>query len=77
MLVRRMISLGLTGVLAIVLAGCDGGGDLKEGVPQNIDMAKSYTPAATVGTMSPKDFTTKKAAAKAANATPTPAPDAK
>lgn len=75
MLVRRMISLGLTGVFAIVLAGCDGGGDLKEGVPQNIDMAKSYTPPVAVGNMSPKDFTTKKA--KAANATPAPAPDAK
>ena len=71
MSIRRIISLGLTGVFALVLAGCDGGG-LKEGIPENVDMNKKYTPEAAVGGMSPKDFTSKKA-----KAVDSPAPDAK
>lgn len=68
MLVRRIISLGLTGIFALVLAGCDSGG-LKEGVPDNVDMNKKFTPDAAVGGMSPKDFSSKKAKA----VTPPPA----
>ena len=74
MLVRRIISLGLTGVFALVLAGCDNSGGLKPGIPESVDLNKKFTPDAGIGGMSPNDFTSKKAKAVTS---PTPAPDAK
>lgn len=46
--------MGAALVLPLALTGCDGGGDLKEGVPENIDMTKDYSPKIDMPGMSPK-----------------------
>lgn len=52
---KRSVIGSVGAALLFGLLGCDGGGDLKEGVPENVDMTKNYTPAAALPTMDPKD----------------------
>lgn len=58
----------LAALLLISLSGC-GGSPMEEGVPQNVDMSKNYSPSVPVGPIRPGDV-------KKAKASPA-APDAK
>jgi hypothetical protein len=54
----RLLDRGIaySALLALLISplGCSGG-DLKEGVPEDVDMTKSYAPAASVDMMKPGD----------------------
>lgn len=60
-IVGRLAPAALAVAFSLGLAGCGGG--IEEGLPQDIDMTKDYTPAAPVGMMKPDDQ--KKAGAQA------------
>ena len=51
---RRSFCLSGFGLVALFACGCDDAGSLKEGVPQDVDMTKSYTPNIEMPGMSKK-----------------------
>jgi hypothetical protein len=64
---RNATKLSLAAVLMLGVLGCDGGsGDMAAGPPKGVDMTKSYTPAAKVDLITPKDQAKGEAARKAA-----------
>ena len=70
---RLLARFCVVGVVAFGLAGCDGGSDLKEGTPKDIDMSKDYSPKVDMPGMGVKAM--KKAKAETAPATTAPATD--
>ena len=58
---RRIIFFGVSCAFGLVLSGCDGGG-ISEGVPEKVDMTKTYTPDAALPKMTPKDMMKSRAA---------------
>lgn len=63
-------------ILTVALSGCGGGG-LSEGVPDKVDLTKTYTPPGKVGGMTPGDQRKAIAAQKKAAADAPPAPTEK
>jgi hypothetical protein len=49
-------------LISASIQGC-GGGELNEGIPENVDMTQDYTPAAEVGAFSARDMQKEAAAA--------------
>ncbi len=66
---RRSTKLFMLAVMTLGTIGC-GGSELTEGVPKQVDMTKTYTPAATLPSMTPTDQQKAKAAAAAPIAAP-------
>ena len=64
---KKFTSLALASTLFMSVIGCDGGG-VEEGVPKDVDMTKSYSPAIPVGPISAKDIAKGKAKDAAAGA---------
>jgi hypothetical protein len=76
---RSRTSFSLASLLCLGMVGC-GASVSDTGVPKNIDMSKSFTPAAELPKMTPGDQGKAKAKAKSAPAAETaaePAPEAK
>jgi len=69
---RIYVKLGVLALAMVGTAGC-GGSDMSEGIPQNVDMTKDFSPKVDMPTMSPKvQQQSKKAAAAAAKSDGTP-----
>ncbi len=63
---RKLTGLALASAMFFGVIGCDGGGDLKEGTPANVDMTKNFSPDIPVGPISAKDLGKAKAKEAAA-----------
>lgn len=61
---RKLVLFGVVGMASVALSGCGASPSLDEGVPQNVDMKKDYSPPVPLPTMTPKDMAKGKERAK-------------
>ena len=69
---RLLVRFCVVGVVAFGLAGCDGGSDLQEGTPKNIDLSQDHSSKLDMPGMGVKAM--KKAKTETAPATTAPEP---
>jgi hypothetical protein len=55
-ILRTFVGACTLAILVGMAQGC-GGGDLKQGIPDDVDMSQAYPPAADVGAFSQREMT--------------------